>query len=306
MSMGFAFVSVLLVYFGELAVILYYGVFARVYITELGLLRGNFQCPLGQQFTVVIYVCTFTCACGFTLPSVWGVLLSFLFFLRVCRASCSVWSSLLFLSPHCAVMWYSWVGPFVCGFFQVFSGAHCDLHPIACWQVCCQFFLSQLLHHLGIQWQSQWLHQEHRIHFQTRSRSWWPMHFNILYWFSSQRFVQTTMRLWFPVQLLFLLLFSVLFPTQQWLLPAHLPPLQVRWDYLHLCLCSPPLSPSTALAWTALLNWSLLQLWYHMLPASFWQRQFGLTVRQGTCSGPRSCALSCETGEQLLAPTLWS
>ena len=78
--MGFAFVSVLLVYFGELAVILYYGVFARVYVTELGLLRGNFQCPLGQQFTVVIYVCTFTCACGFPLPSVRGVLLSFLFF----------------------------------------------------------------------------------------------------------------------------------------------------------------------------------------------------------------------------------
>ena len=131
MSMGFAFVSVLLVYFGKLAVILYYGVFARVYVTELGLLRGNFQCPLGQQFTVVIYVCTFTCACDFTLPSVWGILLSFLFFLRVCRASCSVWSSLLFLSPHCAVMWYSWVGPFVCGFFQVFSGPPCDLHPIA-------------------------------------------------------------------------------------------------------------------------------------------------------------------------------
>ena len=56
MSMGFAFVSVLSVYFGEVAVILYYGVFARVYVTELGLLRGNFQCPLGQQFTVVIYV----------------------------------------------------------------------------------------------------------------------------------------------------------------------------------------------------------------------------------------------------------
>ena len=84
----------------------------------------------------------------------------FFFFLRVCRVSCSVWSSLLFLSPHCAVMWYSWVGPFVCGFFQVFSGPPCDLHPIACWQVCCQFFLSQLLHHLGIQWQSQRLHQD--------------------------------------------------------------------------------------------------------------------------------------------------
>lgn len=55
----------------------------------------------------------------------------FFFFLRVCRASYSVWSSLLFLSPHCAVMWYSWVGPFVCGVFQVFSGPPCDLHPIA-------------------------------------------------------------------------------------------------------------------------------------------------------------------------------
>ena len=75
-----AFVSVLLVCFGELAVILYTGVFARVYVPELGLLRGNFQCPLGQQFTVAIYACAFTCACSFTLPSVWGVLLSFLFF----------------------------------------------------------------------------------------------------------------------------------------------------------------------------------------------------------------------------------
>ena len=82
MSMGFAFVSVLLVCFGELAVILYSGVFARVYVTELGLLRGNFQCPLGQQFTVVIYACVFTCACSFTLLCVRGVLLSFLFFFR--------------------------------------------------------------------------------------------------------------------------------------------------------------------------------------------------------------------------------
>ena len=179
--MGFAFVSVLSVYFGEVAVILYYGVFARVYVTELGLLRGNSQCPLGQQFTVVIYVCTFTRVLVVLHCLVFGASCSvFFFFLRVCRVSYSVWSSLLFLSPHCAVMWYSWVGPFVCGFFQVFSGPPCDLHPIACWQVCCQFFLSQLLHHLGIQWQSQRLHREHQIHFQTRSRSWWPMHFNIL------------------------------------------------------------------------------------------------------------------------------
>ena len=105
----------------------------------------------------------------------------FFFFLGVCRASCSVWSSLLFLSLHCAVMWYSWVGPFVRGFFQVFSGPLCNLHPIACCQVCCHFFLSQLLHHLGIQWQSQRLHREHQIHIQTRSHSQWPMHFNIPY-----------------------------------------------------------------------------------------------------------------------------
>lgn len=82
MSMGFAFVSVLLVCFGELAVILYSGVFARVYVTELGLLRGNFQCPLGQQFTVAIYACAFTCACSFTLPSVRVSCSVFFFFSR--------------------------------------------------------------------------------------------------------------------------------------------------------------------------------------------------------------------------------
>jgi len=40
-----AFVSILLAYFGELAVILCAGIFARVCITVLGLLQGNFQCP---------------------------------------------------------------------------------------------------------------------------------------------------------------------------------------------------------------------------------------------------------------------
>ena len=40
------FVSILLVYFGELTVILRSGVFAKVCITVLGLLWGNFQRPL--------------------------------------------------------------------------------------------------------------------------------------------------------------------------------------------------------------------------------------------------------------------
>ena len=43
--MAFAFVSILLVYFGELTVILRSGVFAKVALLYLGLLQGNFQCP---------------------------------------------------------------------------------------------------------------------------------------------------------------------------------------------------------------------------------------------------------------------
>ena len=43
--MAFWFVSILLVYFGDLTVILRSGVFAKVCVTVLGLLRGNFQRP---------------------------------------------------------------------------------------------------------------------------------------------------------------------------------------------------------------------------------------------------------------------
>ena len=74
-SMEFAFVSILLVCFGKLAVILCSGVFARVYVTKLGLLWGNFQCSLSQRFTVAIYGCAFTSTCSFTVPSVGGILL---------------------------------------------------------------------------------------------------------------------------------------------------------------------------------------------------------------------------------------
>ena len=75
--MTFAFVSVLLPCLGNLAVILFSGVYARVCVTVLGLLWGNFQCPLGQRFTVaIIYACAFTCACSFKVHSIWGVLLS--------------------------------------------------------------------------------------------------------------------------------------------------------------------------------------------------------------------------------------
>ena len=48
------FVSVLLACFGELAVILCSGIFARVWVTVLGLLWGNSRCPMGQWFTVAI------------------------------------------------------------------------------------------------------------------------------------------------------------------------------------------------------------------------------------------------------------
>ena len=74
--MAFVFVHVLLACFGELAVILCSDFFARVCVTVLGLLWGHFQCPLGQRFTFAIYACAFTCACSFTVHSVWGVLLS--------------------------------------------------------------------------------------------------------------------------------------------------------------------------------------------------------------------------------------
>ena len=52
--MAFVFVSVLLACFGELAVILCSGIFARVWVTVLGLLLGNCRCPMGQWFTVAI------------------------------------------------------------------------------------------------------------------------------------------------------------------------------------------------------------------------------------------------------------
>ena len=63
--------------FGEPAVILCSDAIARVCVSILGLLQGNFLCPLGQRFTVAIYACAFTCACSFTVHSVQGILLSF-------------------------------------------------------------------------------------------------------------------------------------------------------------------------------------------------------------------------------------
>ena len=84
-SVAFAFVTVLLACFGELAVILHFGVFARVCVAVLSLLWGNFPCPLIQQFANTIYACAFTCACSFTVCSIWAswsVFLSFsVFFL---------------------------------------------------------------------------------------------------------------------------------------------------------------------------------------------------------------------------------
>ena len=55
-SVAFVLVSVLLACFGELAVILCSGIFARVWVTVLiiGLLCGNSRCPMGQWFTVAV------------------------------------------------------------------------------------------------------------------------------------------------------------------------------------------------------------------------------------------------------------
>ena len=72
--MALTFVRVLLVCFGELAVILRSFVFTRVHVSVLGLLQGNFQCPLGQW--CVMYASEFACTSSFTVHSVQGVLLS--------------------------------------------------------------------------------------------------------------------------------------------------------------------------------------------------------------------------------------
>ena len=63
--MAFAFVTVLLACFGELAVS-----YALVFLPVLGLLWGNFPCPLSQHFSNTIYARAFTCACSFTVCSV--------------------------------------------------------------------------------------------------------------------------------------------------------------------------------------------------------------------------------------------
>ena len=75
-GVSLTFVRVLLVRFGELAVILCSFVVAGVCVTVLGLLRGNLQCPLGQWFSIAVYASAFTSACSFTVCSVLGVLLS--------------------------------------------------------------------------------------------------------------------------------------------------------------------------------------------------------------------------------------
>ena len=75
--MAFVFVSVLLACFGELAVILCSGIFARVWVTVLGLLWGNSRCPMGQWFTVAIKCARLhVLSCSFTVRSVKGFLLT--------------------------------------------------------------------------------------------------------------------------------------------------------------------------------------------------------------------------------------
>ena len=74
--MAFVFVSVLCL-IGKLAVILCSSIFARVWVTVLGLLWGNSRCPMGQGFTVAIKcACLYVLSCSFTVHSVQGVLLS--------------------------------------------------------------------------------------------------------------------------------------------------------------------------------------------------------------------------------------
>ena len=74
--MAFVFVSVLCL-IGNLAVILCSSIFARVWVTVLGLLWGNSRCPMGQGFTVAIKcACLYVLSCSITVRSVQGVLLS--------------------------------------------------------------------------------------------------------------------------------------------------------------------------------------------------------------------------------------
>ena len=75
--MAFVFVSILLACFGELAVILCASIFARVWVTVLGLLWGNSRCLMGQWFTVTIKCARlYVLSCSFRVCSVQGVLLS--------------------------------------------------------------------------------------------------------------------------------------------------------------------------------------------------------------------------------------
>ena len=87
--MAFVFASVLLACFGELAVILCSGIFARVWVSVLGLLWGNSGCAMGQWFTVAI-----KCAHLYVLVVLQCVVSS------GCLAEC--WSVLAFfpLPPH--------------------------------------------------------------------------------------------------------------------------------------------------------------------------------------------------------------
>ena len=76
--MAFVFVSVLLAcLIGKLAVILCSSIFARVWVTVLGLFWGNSWCPMGQGFTVAIKcACLYVLSCSFTVRTVQGVLVS--------------------------------------------------------------------------------------------------------------------------------------------------------------------------------------------------------------------------------------
>ena len=77
--MAFVFVSVFLACFGEPAVILCSSIVARVWVTVLGLLWGNYRCPMGLWFTCTVAIkCArlYVLHCSFTVHSVQGVLLS--------------------------------------------------------------------------------------------------------------------------------------------------------------------------------------------------------------------------------------
>ena len=108
---------------GKLAVILCSGIFARVWVTVLGLLQGNSRCPMGQWFTVAIKcACLFVVSCSFTVRSQF-------------RVSCWVLLSFSVFSPPSSPLNYYYYYHY-CPYISTEPSVQCDecLHWGWVWQ----------------------------------------------------------------------------------------------------------------------------------------------------------------------------